>query len=69
MDESQADPVQVEQLNKLLYEYRSVFAKDEQDLGCATGVEYEIHLSNEVPIRLPYRHLPPSCTTEVKAHV
>ena len=53
----------------MLYEYRSVFAEEEQDLGCDTEVEHEIHLSSEVPIRLPYRHLPPSCITEVKTHV
>ena len=69
MDESRPDVVQVEQLDKLLYEYRSVFAENEQDLGCNTRGEHDIHLSNEVPIRLPYRNLRPSCITEVKAHV
>lgn len=69
VDESQLDSAQVERLDKLIYEYGSVFAEHEQDLGCATGVEHEIHLTSAVPIRLPYRHLPPPCITEVKAHV
>ncbi len=29
---------EMERLNKLIYEYGSVFAEHEQDLGCATGV-------------------------------
>ena len=69
VDESQVDAEQLGKLDKLLYKYRSVFAEDEQELGCATGVEHEIHLTSDVPIRLPYRHIPPKCMTEVKAHV
>lgn len=45
-----------------------MFPKDEQELGYATVVEHEIHLKTDVPIRLPYRHIPPKCVIEVKAH-
>ena len=69
VDESQLDSAQLERLDGLIQEYGDVFAENEQDLGCATGVEHEIHLTSEVPIRLPYRHLPPPCIPEVKAHV
>lgn len=69
VDESQTNSAQLERLDKMFYEYGSVFAENEQDLGCATGVEHEIHLSNTVPIRLPYKHIPPPCITEVKTHV
>ncbi|XP_063843977.1 uncharacterized protein LOC135090825 [Scylla paramamosain] len=69
VDESQLDSAQLERLDGLIHEYGDVFAENEQDLGCATGVEHEIHLNSAVPIRLPYRHIPPPCITEVKAHV
>lgn len=68
LDESQTNSAQLGKLNKLLYEMGE-FAENKQDLGCATGVEHEIHLSITVPFRTPYRHLPPPCITEVKARV
>ena len=67
--ESQMDEQQLEQVDELLYKYREVFAEDEQELRCATAVEHEIHLTSDVPIKLPYRHIPPKCMTEVKAHI
>lgn len=46
--------VDAEQLEKLdHYEYSNVLTEDEQELGCATGVEHEIHLTSDMPIRLP----------------
>ncbi len=45
-----------------------MFPKDEQELGYATGDEYEIHWKTDAPIRLPYRHIPLKCVIEVKAH-
>ena len=69
VEESQMNEQQLEEVDKLLYKYREVFAEEEMDLGCATGVEHEIHLTSEVPIKLPYRHIPPKCMTEVKAHI
>ena len=69
VDESQMDAGQVEKLDQLLFKYKCVFAAEEQELGCATGVEHEIHLTSDVPIKLPYRHIPPKCMAEVKAHI
>ena len=69
VDEGIVDHQYIQKLDKLLYRYRSVFAEDSTELGCATGVEHEIHLSNSVPIKLPYRHIPPTQIPEVKAHV
>lgn len=69
IEESQMNPGQMEMLDKLLFKYKCVLAAEEQELGCATGVEHEIHLTSDVPIKLPYRHIPPKCMTEVKAHV
>lgn len=43
VDERRGNPEQLEKLDRLSYKYRSVFAEDEQELGCATGVEHKIH--------------------------
>ena len=69
VDEGIVDPQYIQQLDRLLYKYRAVFAEDSSELGCASGVEHEIHLSTSVPIKLPYRHIPPTQIPEVKAHV
>lgn len=50
------------------FRYKCVFAAEEQELGCATDVEYEFHLTNDVPIKLLYRQIPPNRMAEVKAH-
>ena len=48
------DAGQVEMLDQLLFMYKCVFAAEEQELGCATGVEHDIHLTSDMPIKLPY---------------
>ena len=32
-------------------------------------MEHEIHLTSEVPIKLPYRHIPPKYMMEVMTHI
>lgn len=61
VDERQWNAEQLEKLDRLLYQHRSVFAEDKQESGCARRVEHEIHLTSDVPIRLPYGHIPPKC--------
>ena len=41
------------------------FASSEKDLGCANGVEHEIHLKQEQPIKEPYRRMPPGQLEEI----
>lgn len=53
----------------LLQKHSNVFSQGEGDIGCATVVEHQIHLTDDVPIRQRYRRLPPSQYDQVKAHI
>lgn len=53
----------------LLQKHSNVFSQGEGDIGCATLVEHQIHLTDDVPIRQRYRRLPPSQYDQVKAHI
>lgn len=48
VEEASVDPGRLQLLDQLLYRYRGVFAELEQELGCATEVEHEVHLTSEV---------------------
>lgn len=52
VDEQKVDLSWTERLDQLPYRYRGVFVESEQELGCVTGVEDEIHLTSNVPNRL-----------------
>ena len=43
-----------------------VFASGDRDLGCANGVEHEIHLREELPFKEPYRRVPPGQLKEFR---
>lgn len=57
------------QAKSLLLRYSSLFSKDEGDLGCTDLITHEIPLQDEVPVRQPYRRLPPSQYDLVKKHI
>ena len=43
-----------------------VFASGDKDLCCVNGVEHEIHLTEELPFKEPYRRVPPGQLEEFK---
>ena len=43
-----------------------VFASGDRDLGCANGVEHEIHLKEELPFKELYRRVPPGQLEEFR---
>lgn len=57
------------QAKSLLLKYFSLFSKEEGDLGCTDLITHEIPLQDEVPVRQPYRRLPPSQYDLVKTHI
>jgi len=63
------DRNQKSSVERLLYEYRDVFANESDPIGTATGVQHVIPLTTEQPIRIPYRRIPPNQITEVKRHI
>ena len=56
-------------LEKLLYKYDSLFSRSETDLGYTEKVRHRIVVTDETPIKQPYRRLPPSHFKEVQDHV
>ena len=54
---------------RLLTKYQHVFSKGEGDLGCTNLITHEIPLSEEAPVRQPYRRIPPSQYEAVRAHI
>lgn len=53
----------------LLVKYQNLFAKSEADLGCSNLISHDIHVMDDIPVRQPYRRLPPSQYEVVKAHI
>jgi len=60
---------QKEEVIRLLEEYSDVFANESGPIGTATGVQHNIPLTTEHPIRIPYRRIPPNQVPEVKEHI
>uniref|UniRef100_A0A9J8AN32 ribonuclease H n=1 Tax=Cyprinus carpio carpio TaxID=630221 RepID=A0A9J8AN32_CYPCA len=57
------------QLRSLLKKYIDVFALEDEDLGYTDKITHEIHLTDDEPITLPYRRVPPNQYKEVKDHI
>ena len=55
-----------QQIRALLYQYRDVFSKDEDDVGHVTVVKHQINTTNDIPFRQPDRPIPPAIRPEVK---
>ena len=62
-------PEQREKLRAVLRKYKAAFALDEDDLGCATTVKQRIHLTDDKPVRQPYRRVPPAQLARLKEHI
>ncbi|KAL6467387.1 hypothetical protein MHYP_G00251910 [Metynnis hypsauchen] len=60
---------QVLQAKALLGKYSSIFSQHEGDLGCTELITHDIPLVDDVPVRQPYRRLPPSQYEVVRAHI
>lgn len=53
---SSLTPMEVEELMRLINEYRDCFAVDLKEVGCTAGAELKIDLTSEEPVRYrPYR--------------
>ena len=53
----------------LLIEFQDIFAKDDTDLGCFTGVEHQIDTGDAKPIKQPMRRIPLAFTGEEEKHL
>ena len=57
------------QVRQLLEKHHTVFAVDDEDLGHTNTVQHQIITSDDIPIRQPYRRIPPTQLEEVKEHI
>ena len=57
---------QMLKVRKLLYKHRNVISTSDTDLGYTEIVKHTIPVTDEVPIRLPHRRIPPNVQSEVK---
>ena len=53
----------------LLKEYHHLFALDYLEMGCTSQVKHKIKVTDLVPFKQRYRHIPPNQFQEVKKHL
>ena len=53
----------------LFNRHRVVFAKSDDDLGCTSAVQHRIRTTDDIPVTMPYRRIPPTQLDEVKDHL
>ena len=69
LDDTPMNTEQKERTFALLKKMSHVFARDQNDFGCAEAVEHEIHLTDNVPSREFCRRVPPGQLDEFKEAV
>ena len=69
LDLSMLDTSQQEEVRKMLWEERSVFAKDEDDIGCVPDLELSLKTVDNIPVQKVYNAIPRAFFDEVKHHV
>ena len=69
LDEAHCAVDQVSKIRQMLLEECSSFSRDENDLRCAPGLELDIRLKDEMPIKQSYRPVPPPLYPEVKDYI
>ena len=60
---------ELQDVKALFNRHRSVFAKSDNDLGCTMSVQHRIRMTDDVPVTMPYRRIPPTQLEEVKSHL
>ena len=65
-NEEELTEAQRAEVRQLLERLSHVFASGDRDLGCANGVEHEIHLREELPFKESYRRVPPGQLEEFR---
>ena len=56
-------------MHSLFVKQSDVFAKSEDDLGCTHALQHRIRTTDDTPVTMPYRRIPPTQMEEVKAHL
>ena len=62
-------PAESDSLSTLVNKYRHLFAFKDSQLGYTDRVRHTIPLTSDVPIKQPYRRIPPAALEEVRDHI
>ena len=60
---------ELQDVKALFTRHRSVFASSDNDLGCTGAVQHHIRTTDDIPVTMPYRRIPPTQLEEVKSHL
>ena len=60
---------QKQRIKALINQHQGVFGLDEYDVGLSKGIEHGINLTDDKPVTLPYRRLPPQQWGEVREYL
>ena len=69
MDTSRISNEQTAQVRELVTRHSRVFSSGEHDVGFSDQVPHSIELTDNTPIRLPHRRIPPNQWEEVKTYI
>nr|XP_023656141.1 uncharacterized protein LOC111837914 [Paramormyrops kingsleyae] len=69
VDLSQLPEDQRQQVQQMLREECSVFAKDDWDMGCISDLKMDIQLKDNIPVQKTYNTIPRHLYQEVKNHI
>ena len=53
----------------LLQKHQDVFAYSDEDLGYSTTITHKINLTDDIPVKIPHRRIPPNQIEEVRQHI
>ena len=60
---------QKQRLVSVLEKHQDVFSKNADDLGFTDTTQHKIFTTDDVPVKLPHRRIPPNQIVEVKLHI
>ena len=60
---------QIQQIQRLLSDFDTLFSKGDTDIGYCPFVEHRIEFDDERPFKQRYRRIPPSMLDEVRDHI
>ena len=69
MDVGNLTVPQLERLQEVVGKYQTTFSKNDDDLGFCKLVEHKIVTTDERPIKVPHRRVPPHQWAEVRDHI
>ena len=56
-------------LDEVFTKHRDAFIANDDDIGYTNTIKHPIHLSDNIPIKVPHRRIPPNQLDEVKRHI